>query len=181
MSEKLPSDTYFLKAGELINFSIDVGFEGIDDEQAFAPGEGLVELIRGDTVIMTTTLDGDIWNVTDTVPFSLLETTWTVQVTSLDGGQKGKLDGESNLPTRSTNPEVLSVDIEKYDHKYFTNSNHRNSSLRLCQTSIRCANDGMERWADDRDFNGWPSEDEYNPMSVYLPSDRMHRLVPTPL
>ena len=44
----LPSDTYFLKAGELINFSIDVGFEGIDDEQAFAPGEGLVELIRGD-------------------------------------------------------------------------------------------------------------------------------------
>ena len=74
----------------MINFSIDVGFEGIDDEQAFAPGEGLVELIRGDTVIAnTTTLDGDIWNVTDTVPFSLLETTWTVQVTSLDGGQKG--------------------------------------------------------------------------------------------
>ena len=170
----LPSDTYFLKAGELINFSIDVGFEGIDDEQAFAPGEGLVELIRGDTVIAnTTTLDGDIWNVTDTVPFSLLETTWTVQVTSLDGGQKG----ENWMVNRTfqpdpTNPEVLSVDIQKYDHRI--TSQTQTIEIQVLDY-VKLPSDVQmmvwREWADDRDFNGWPSEDEYNPMSVYLPSD----------
>ena len=171
---ELPDSTYYLKAGEMINFSIDVGFEGIDDGQSFAPGEALVELMRGDTVIANaTSINGDIWNVSDTVPFSLLETTWTVQVTPLDGGQKGvNWSVNRTFQPDPTNPEVLSVNMEKYDHRI--SSQTQTIEVEVLDY-VKLPSDVQmmvwREWADDVDFNGWPSEDEYNPMSVYLPSD----------
>ena len=83
---ELPSDEYYLPAGQEIDISIDVGFEGLTGIASFAPGDAVVSLYHGSTEIANTTvLDEDTWNFTDVVPFTNGVLDWKIEVVPLDG------------------------------------------------------------------------------------------------
>ena len=74
------SSKEYLAAGTGLNFSIDIGYEGVDGIDSFADGDAEVQLWQGSTMVAnTTSLDGDIWNVSDAAPFSFGDLDWTVR------------------------------------------------------------------------------------------------------
>ena len=84
---ELPSDEYYLPAGQDVDISVDIGFEGLSGSDSFADGDALLSLYQGSNEIAnTTTLDVDMWNYTDTVPFTNGVLDWRVEVVSLEGG-----------------------------------------------------------------------------------------------
>ena len=83
----IDSSTEYLAAGMGLNFTIDVGYEGVESIDAFADGDAEVQLWQGNTMVAnTTSLDVDMWNVSDVAPFSFGDLTWTVRVIPLNGG-----------------------------------------------------------------------------------------------
>ena len=65
------SDEYYLPAGQDVAISIDIGFEGLSDSESFADGDAVLSLYQGTMEVANTTMmDVDMWNYTDTVPFT---------------------------------------------------------------------------------------------------------------
>ena len=115
----IDSTTEYLAAGMGLNFSIDVGYEGIDGIDAFADGDAEVQLWQGNTMVAnTTTLDVDMWNVSDTAPFSFGDLTWTVRVIPLNGGGViTQSEYSRTFKIDPTAPAVIASTVEWYDHR----------------------------------------------------------------
>ncbi|MAR47158.1 MAG: hypothetical protein CMA41_05075 [Euryarchaeota archaeon] len=170
----IDTSTEYLAAGMGLNFSIDVGYEGIDGIDAFADGDAEVQLWQGNTMVAnTTSLDVDMWNVSDVAPFSFGDLTWTVRVIPLNGGD---IINESEY-TRTfkidpTSPAVIASTVEWYDHRLSSPS--QTVQFQILDPVLLPSDVHVmlwREWADDVDLNGWPSPDEYKERSLLIPTD----------
>lgn len=170
----IPESTVYLAAGMDLNFSIDVGYQGVDGVDAFADGDAEVQLWRGNTMVAnTTSLDVDIWNVSDTAPFSFGDLTWTVRVVPLNGGDV--VDESEYLRTFKidpTAPAVIASNVDWYDHRLASTS--QTVQFQILDPVLLPSDVHVmlwREWADDVDLNGWPSPDEYKERSLIIPTD----------
>ena len=172
---ELPSDEYYLPAGQHINISIDVGYEGLSGIDGFFDGEAVVKLYHGNTEIAnTTTLDDDTWNFTDVVPFTNGVLDWKVEVIPLDGaGTTQDAVFERSFFADSVSPSVYWSSVAPYDHR--TASTTQAIQIQITDQPLLPSNvEAMvwREWANDYDMNGQPSPDEYEPISsILLPND----------
>ena len=102
-----------------LNFSIDVGYEGLDGIDAFADGDAEVQLWQGNTMVAnTTSLDVGMWNVSDMAPFSFGISTWTVRVIPLNGGDViNQSEYTRTFKIDPTAPSVIASNVAWYDHR----------------------------------------------------------------
>lgn len=171
---ELPSNEYYLPAGQQLDISVDVGFEGVEGLESFAPGEAVVELYHGSTLVAnTTTLDGDTWNFTDVVPFTNGELFWKIEVTPLNGsGVTSDAVFERVFFADSVSPSVFWSNVDVYDHR--TPSSTQTIQLQITDQPILPSNvEAMvwREWVNDYDFSGLPSPDEYEAFSLLMPND----------
>ena len=172
---ELPSDEYYLPAGQDVDISVDIGFEGLSGSDSFADGDALLSLYQGSNEIAnTTTLDVDMWNYTDTVPFTNGVLDWRVEVVSLAGG--GVTDDavqERTFFADSVVPSVYWSSVAAYDHR--VPSSTQTIQVQITDQPLLPSNiEAMvwREWVNDYDFNGQPSPDEYESFSnVLLPND----------
>ena len=157
---ELPSDEYYLPAGQQLDISVDVGFEGLEGHESFAPGEAVVELFHGSNLVAnTTSLDGDTWNFTDVVPFTNGELIWRLEVTPLNGsGTTSEAIFERVFFADSVSPSVYWCNVAPYDHR--TPSTTQTVQIQITDQPILPSNvEAMvwREWLNDYDFSGMPS------------------------
>ncbi|MFL2949402.1 MAG: hypothetical protein ACJZ40_03345 [Candidatus Poseidoniaceae archaeon] len=170
----LTSSDYYLKAGIDVHLSMRVGFEGLDSIDAFAEGDALVSLYRGETLVAnTTSLDENFWNYTDTIPFTFGELTWRVELTSLNGsGLTEDAVFERTFHIDSINPQVLSTSMDLYDHRAPSSTQTIQIQITdqpLLPTNVQAM--VWREWIDDTNLNNWPDADEYQGLGLYVPND----------
>ena len=170
----IDSSTEYLAAGGGLNFSIDVGYEGVEGIDAFADGDAEVQLWQGSTMVAnTTTLDVDTWNVSDVAPYSFGDLTWTVRVLPLNGGDiVNESEYTRTFKIDPTAPAVIGTSVAWYDHRLASTS--QTVQFEILDPVLLPSNVHLmlwREWADDDDLNGWPSPDEYNPRSLIIPTD----------
>ena len=170
----LNSADYYLKAGIDVAFSARIGFEGLNTIDAFADGDALLSLYRGETMVAnTTSLDDNFWNYTDTVPFTFGELTWRLEITSINGsGLTEDAVFERTFHIDSVNPQVLSTSMDLYDHR--TPSSTQTIQIQisdqpLLPTDVQAM--VWREWIDDTNMNKWPDGDEYQSLGLYIPND----------
>ena len=168
------SSKEYLAAGTGLNFSIDVGYEGIEGIDSFADGDAEVQLWQGSLMVAnTTSLDGDMWNVSDAAPFTFGDLEWTVRVVPLEGG--GSADESEQIRSFKidpTSPSVISSSVDWYDHRVASTS--QTVQFQILDPVLLPSNVNVmlwREWADDTDLNGWPSADEYKSRSLIIPTD----------
>ena len=166
--------TEYLAAGGGLNFSIDVGYEGVEGIDAFADGDAEVQLWQGSTMVAnTTSLDVDTWNVSDVAPYSFGDLTWTVRVLPLNGGDiVGESEYTRTFKIDPTAPAVIASSVEWYDHRLASTSQTVQFQILdpvLLPSDVQVML--WREWLDDVDLNGWPSADEYKPRSLIIPTD----------
>ena len=171
---ELPSNEYYLPAGQQLDISVDVGFEGIDSDESFAPGEAIVELFHGSTLVAnTTSLDGDTWNFTDVVPFTNGVLNWKIEVTPLNGsGTTSEAVFERVFFADSVSPSVYWSNVAPYDHR--TPSTTQTIQLQITDQPILPSNvEAMvwREWVNDYDFSGMPNPGEFEPFTLLMPND----------
>ena len=171
---ELPSDEYYLPAGQQLDISVDVGFEGLEGIESFAPGEAIVELFHGSTLVAnTSSLDGDTWNFTDVVPFTNGELVWKLQVTPLNGsGTTSEAIFERVFFADSVSPSVYWSNMAPYDHR--TPSTTQTIQIQITDQPILPSNiEAMvwREWVNDYDFSGMPNTGEFEPFSILKPND----------
>ena len=172
---ELPSDEYYLPAGQNVDISVDIGFEGLSDRESFADGDAQVVLYQGSNeIVNTTSLDVDMWNYTDSVPFTNGVLNWRIEVLPLEGG--GVTDDaeyERTFFADSVIPSVYWSSVAAYDHRAASSS--QTIQVQITDQPILPSNvEAMvwRQWINDYDFNGLPSPDEYQSFSdVLLPND----------
>ncbi|MEC8242494.1 MAG: hypothetical protein VX023_02115, partial [Candidatus Thermoplasmatota archaeon] len=172
---ELPSDEYYLPAGQNVDISVDIGFEGLSDRESFADGDAQVVLYQGSNeIVNTTSLDVDMWNYTDSVPFTNGVLNWRIEVLPLEGG--GVTDDaeyERTFFADSVIPSVYWSSVAAYDHR--AKSSSQTIQVQITDQPILPSNvEAMvwRQWINDYDFNGLPSPDEYQSFSdVLLPND----------
>jgi hypothetical protein len=168
------SSKEYLAAGTGLNFSIDIGYEGVDGIDSFADGDAEVQLWQGSTMVAnTTSLDGDIWNVSDAAPFSFGDLDWTVRVIPLEGGGITN-DSEQirSFKIDPTSPSVIFSSVDWYDHRVASTS--QTVQFQILDPVLLPSNVQLmlwREWADDTDLNGLPSANEYNSRSLIIPTD----------
>ena len=170
----IDSSTEYLAAGMGLNFSIDVGYEGVEGADAFAPGDAEVQLWQGTTMVAnTTSLDVDMWNVSDTAPYSFGDLTWTVRVVPLNGGDVvNESEYTRTFKIDPTAPAVIASSVEWYDHRLASPS--QTVQFQILDPVLLPSDVHImlwREWMDDDDLNGWPSPDEYEPRSLIIPTD----------
>jgi len=170
----IDSSTEYLAAGIGLNFSIDVGYEGVEGIDAFADGDAEVQLWQGSTMIAnTTSLDGDTWNVSDVAPFSFGDLTWTIRVVPLNGGDiVNESEYMRTFKIDPTAPAVIGASVAWYDHRLASTS--QTVQFEILDPVLLPSDVHLmlwREWADDDDLNGWPSPDEYNQRSLIIPTD----------
>ena len=168
-----PAD-YYLKAGIDVHLSVKIGFEGLQTTDAFADGDALLTLYRGETAVTnTTTLDVNYWNYTDTVPFTFGALTWRLELTSINGsGLTEDAIFERTFHVDSVNPQVLSTSMDLYDHR--TPSSTQTIQIQITDQPLLPTNvQAMvwREWIDDANYNQWPDAEEYSALGLYMPSD----------
>ena len=168
------SSKEYLAAGTGLNFSIDVGYEGVEGIDSFADGDAEVQLWQGSLMVAnTTSLDGDMWNVSDAAPFTFGDLEWTVRVVPLEGG--GSADESEQIRSFKidpTSPSVISSSVDWYDHRVASTS--QTVQFQILDPVLLPSNVNVmlwREWADDTDLNGWPSADEYKSRSLIIPTD----------
>ena len=172
---ELPSDEYYLPAGQDVDIMVDIGFEGLTGSESFAPGDAKVSLFQGTNEISnTTSLDADTWNYTDTVPFTNGVLDWRVEILPLNGGGLvADADYERSFFADSVIPSVYWSSVAPYDHR--VPSTTQTIQVQITDQPILPSNvEAMvwRQWVNDYDFNGLPSPDEYESFSnVLLPND----------
>ena len=170
----IDGSTEYLAAGMGLNFSIDVGYEGIEGIDAFAPGDAEVQLWQGNTMVAnTTSLDVDMWNVSDVAPFSFGDLTWTVRVLPLNGGDVvNESEYTRTFKIDPTAPAVIASTVAWYDHRLASTS--QTVQFQILDPVLLPSDVHVmlwREWADDVDLNGWPSPDEYKQRSLIIPTD----------
>ena len=170
----LNSADYYLKAGIDVSFSARIGFEGLNTIDAFADGDALLTLYRGETMVAnTTSLEGNLWNYTDTVPFTFGELTWRLEITSINGsGLTEDAVFERTFHIDSVNPQVLSTSMDLYDHR--TPSSTQTIQIQISDQPLLPTNvQAMvwREWIDDTNMDKWPDGDEYQSLGLYIPND----------
>ncbi len=170
----IDSSTEYLAAGMGLNFSIDVGYEGVEGIDAFADGDAEVQLWQGNIMVAnTTTLDVDMWNVSDVAPFSFGDLTWTVRVIPLNGGDVvNESEYTRTFKIDPTAPAVIASTVEWYDHRLTSTS--QTVQFQILDPVLLPSDVHVmlwREWADDVDLNGWPSPDEYKERSLIIPTD----------
>ena len=168
-----PTD-YYLKAGSIIQLSIQIGFEGMNTDDAFADGDAIVEFYRGETLVAnTTTLDGNMWNITDNVPFTFGVTVWHFEVKPINGsGTTPAAVFTRNFHVDSISPQVLEVNMDRYDHRL--PSTTQTIQIQVSDQPILPQNIHAmvwREWVDDDNFNSWPDENEYHQVALYIPNN----------
>ena len=168
-----PTD-YYLKAGSTIQIEVQVGFEGMNTLDAFADGEAIVEFYRGeDLVANTTVLDGNMWNITDNVPFTFGVAVWHFEVKPLNGsGTTPAAVFTRTFHIDSISPQVLEVNMDRYDHR--TPSTTQTIQIQISDQPVLPQNIHAmvwREWVDDDNFNQWPDEGEYHQTALYIPNN----------
>ena len=170
----MSSSRQYLRGGESMNISVEVGFEGLNSEHGFVDGDALLTLyMDGIEVRNTTSLEGTYWNFTQAIPFTYDDVTWTVQLQSLNGSSvvdPSELD--RTFTVDSVKPEVIDASMYRYDHR-------TPSPTQVIQVTIKdqpvlpSAMSAMvwKEWVDDDNLNGWPDEGEYSSVQMLVPSD----------
>ena len=166
--------TLYLAAGIGLNFSIDVGYENVGGIDAFADGDAEVQLWQGNTMVAnTTSLDVDMWNVSDVAPISFGDLTWTVRVVPLNGGDivTGS-EYSRTFKIDPTAPAVVDTTVEWYDHRLASTS--QTVQFQILDPVLLPSDVHVmlwREWIDDVDLNGWPSPEEYQQRSLIIPTD----------
>ena len=168
-----PSD-YYLKAGSTIQIAVQIGFEGMNTLDAFADGDAIVEFYRGENLVgNTTTLDGNMWNIADNVPFTFGAAVWHFEVKPLNGsGTTSDSVFTRTFHIDSISPQVLETNIEHYDHR--TPSMTQTIQIQISDQPILPQNIHAmvwREWVDDDNFNNWPDENEYHQTSLFIPNN----------
>ena len=172
---ELPSDEYYLPAGQDVEISIDIGFEGLSDSESFADGDAVLTLYQGTKEIVNTTMmDVDMWNYTDTVPFTNGVLNWKIEVVPINGGgTTSDAEFERAFFADSVIPSVYWSSVAAYDHR--VPSSTQTIQVQITDQPVLPSNvEAMvwREWVNDYDFNGMPSPDEYQSFSdVLLPND----------
>ena len=166
--------TEYLAAGMGLNFTIDVGYEGVESIDAFADGDAEVQLWQGNTMVAnTTSLDVDMWNVSDVAPFSFGDLTWTVRVIPLNGGDVvGDSEYTRTFKIDPTAPAVIDSTVAWYDHRLASTS--QTVQFQILDPVLLPSDVHVmlwREWTDDVDLNGWPSPDEYKQRPLIIPTD----------
>lgn len=164
----------YLRGGESMNISVQVGFEDITTNDAFVDGDAMLTLFRNGVQIRNTTqLDGNFWNITESIPFTYGDVTWTVQLQSLNGSSVvDPADYARTFTVDSVKPKVIESSMYKYDHR--TPSPTQVMQVTIMDQPVLPSNvQAMvwKEWVDDDNLNGWPDEGEYSPVTMLLPSD----------
>jgi hypothetical protein len=171
---EIPQSVNFLQSSDEIQFTVDIGFEGVDSNASFADGDALVELIRGGQVIAnTTSLNEDIWIVNDTIPFTHGNLTWTIRVTPLSGsGTTPNSEISRTFFIDSVKPRVLETNVGWYDHREPSTTQTMHIQITdqpELPTNIYAK--VWRQWLEDDNLNGWPDPGEYSSMSLLKPSN----------
>ncbi|MCP2505364.1 MAG: hypothetical protein NLN65_08720, partial [Candidatus Poseidoniaceae archaeon] len=172
-TELEPTD-YYLKAGSTIQIGVQIGFEGMNTIDAFADGDAMVEFYRGDVLVANTTvLDGNMWNLTDTIPFTFGVVVWHFEVKPINGsGTTSAAVFTRTFHIDSITPQVLETNMERYDHRI--PSTTQTIQIQISDQPILPQNIYAmvwRQWVDDDNFDNWPDENEYHQMSLYVPND----------
>ena len=124
-------------------------------------------------VANTTSLDVDMWNVSDVAPFSFGDLTWTVRVIPLNGGDVvGDSEYTRTFKIDPTAPAVIDSTVAWYDHRLASTSQTVQFQILdpvLLPSDVQVML--WREWVDDVDLNGWPSLDEYKQRSLIIPTD----------
>ncbi|MGB0378349.1 MAG: hypothetical protein ACPGGE_05945, partial [Poseidonia sp.] len=168
-----PSRVY-LRGGESMNVSVQVGYENVNDARGFVDGDAELTLYRDGTAVRnTTSLDGAYWNFTETIPFTYGDVTWEVGLVSFNGSTVIEPTSLSRTFTvDSVKPRVMETSMYRYDHR--TPSPTQVMQVTIAdQPVLPGAMTAMvwKEWVDDTNLNGWPDEGEYHAMSMLVPSD----------
>lgn len=158
-----------------MNLSIEIGFEGLNAAGAFVDGDAELTLYRGGSaVINTTSLDGVYWNITETIPFTYGDVTWTVRLVSLNGSSIIEpAEWSRTFTVDSVKPRVIDSSMFQYDHRTPSPTQVLQVTI-MDQPILPAAMNAMvwKEWVDDDNLNGWPDEGEYSAVPMLLPSDR---------
>ena len=170
----MPSSRQYLRGGESMDVSVEVGFEGLNTPDAFVDGDAKLTLYRdGNFVRNTTQLDGTYWNFTETIPFTYGDVMWTVHLESLNGSSIVEPSESSRTFTvDSVKPRVIETSMYKYDHRTPSQTQVMQVTI-MDQPVLPSAMSAMvwKEWVDDDNLNGWPDEGEYSSTNMLLPSD----------
>jgi len=170
-----PADRQYLRGGESMNVSVEVGFEDVESADAFAAGDARLTLYRdGQAVANTTELDGVHWNLSTVIPFTYADVEWSVDLISLNASTVVAPASLSRTFTvDSVRPRVLEASMDLYDHR--TPSPTQVAQITVMdQPVLPDALDAMVwmEWRDDANGNGWPDEGEFSAVPMLVPSDR---------
>ena len=137
-------------------------------------GDAVLTLYRNGVQIRNTTqLDGNYWNITESIPFTYGDVTWTVQLQSLNGSSVvDPADEARTFTVDSVKPKVIESSMYKYDHRTPSPTQVMQITI-LDQPVLPSDVQAMvwKEWVDDDNLNGWPDEGEYSPVTMLLPSD----------
>ena len=172
-TELEPTD-YYLKAGSTIQIGVQIGFEGMNTIDAFADGDAMVEFYRGDVLVANTTmLDGNMWTLTDTLPFTFGAVVWHFEVKPINGsGTTSAAVFTRTFHIDSITPQVLETNMDRYDHRI--PSTTQTIQIQISDQPILPQNIHAmvwREWIDDDNFDNWPDENEYHPLGLYIPND----------
>ena len=170
----MPNSRLYLRGGESMNVSVQVGYEGLSDLRGFVDGDAELTLYRDGTPVRnTTSLDGAYWNFTETIPFTYGDVLWEVSLVSLNGSnivEPGSLS--RTFTVDSVKPRVSASSLYRYDHR--TPSPTQVMQVTITdQPVLPSAMSAMvwKEWTDDTNLNGWPDEGEFHSLPMLLPSD----------
>ena len=170
----MPSTRQYLRGGESMNISVEVGFEGLTSSDAFVDGDALLTLYRDGTVVRNTTqLEGKYWNFTETIPFTYGDVMWTVQLETLNGSSIVEpTEFARTFTVDSVKPRVIETSMYKYDHRTPSQTQVMQVTI-MDQPVLPSSMSAMvwKEWIDDDNLNGWPDEGEFSSMTMLLPSD----------
>ena len=170
----IPQSRQYLRGGESMNISVQVGFEDLVSPDAFVNGDARLTLYRDGTHIRNTTaLDGAYWNFTEAIPFTYGEVTWTIQLQTLNGSSVIEpAEMSRTFTVDSVKPRVIETSMYTYDHR--TPSPTQVMQVTIMDQPVLPSNVRAmvwKEWIDDDNLNGWPDEGEYAPVTMLLPSD----------
>ena len=170
----MPPTRQYLRGGETMNVSVEVGFEGLSTPHGFVDGDALLTLyMDGVQLRNTTSVNGKYWNFTQPIPFTYGDVTWTVELESLGGSNIiGSSDISRTFTVDSVKPRVVDASMYRYDHR-------TPSPTQVIQVTIKdqpvlpSSMSAMvwKEWVDDDNLNGWPDAGEYSSMPMLTPSD----------
>ena len=172
--ELMPPSRQYLRGGESMNISVNVGFEDLNSLHGFVEGDARLTLYRDGVQIRNTTeLDGTYWNITESIPFTYGDVTWTVHLESLNGSTViDPAEFDRTFTVDSVKPRVIGTSMEAYDHREPSPTQVMQVTI-LDQPVLPSAMSAMvwKEWVDDTNLNGWPDEGEYQSTTMLLPSD----------